>query len=198
MDTVLPDIWRGLTQASLLDQANLVLGIIGVGLMVRRHLWAFPVGLVAVSVQAILFWQARFYADSLLQGFFFVLLAYGWWHWTHPQGPVKELPVTRQPWRWRLITLGVTAIAWLVISFVSQRWTDSPMPYRDAFIAAFSVTGQLLQARKKVENWPVWLAVNAVAVWSYAAAGIHYTAFLYGVYLVLAGVGWRAWSRART
>ena len=198
METVFTEIWRGLLGTPWLDLTNLILGIIGVTLMIRRNLWAFPVGLVAVSVQAVVFWQTKFYADALLQGFFFVLLLYGWWHWTHPRENIPELPVTRQPWRWRLVTVGITVVAWLAISQLSATMTDSLMPYRDAFIAAFSVTGQLLQARKKVENWPVWVAVNTVAVWSYAAAGIHYTAFLYAVYLVLGLIGWRAWSKVRT
>lgn len=197
MDTILRDIWHGVTSAAPLDQANLVLGIVGVWLMIRRNLWAFPVGLVAVTVQGVLFWRAKFYADSLLQVFFAALLAYGWWHWTHPERGAKELPVTSQPWRWRLITLGTTAVVWIGLSLLSEAVTDSPMPYRDAFIAAFSVAGQLLQARKKVENWPVWMAVNVVAVWSYWAASIYYTSFLYAVYFVLALVGWRAWTNVR-
>ena len=196
MDSVLHDIVQGLRSASLLDQTNLVLGIIGVWLMIRRNLWAFPIGLVAVSVQGVLFWQARFYADALLQLFFAVLLAYGWWHWTHPDAKRVELPVTAESWRLRVILLGATTVLWLLAGLASDRFTDATLPFRDAFIAAFSVSAQWLQARKKLENWPVWIAVNAVAVWSYAVAGITYTAFLYAVYLVLALVGWREWRQA--
>jgi len=60
------NIVQGLTTATPLDQANLVLGIIGVWLMIRRSLWAFPVGLVAVTVQGVLFFQSRYYADATL------------------------------------------------------------------------------------------------------------------------------------
>jgi nicotinamide mononucleotide transporter len=199
LQSIFRDIWHGATSASPLDQANFVLGIVGVWLMIRRNLWAFPVGLVAVAVQGALFWNAKFYADSVLQVFFAVLLVYGWWHWTHPERGAKklQLPVTAQPWRWRLTTLALAAVAWIALSLLSEKFTDSRMPYRDAFIAAFSVAGQLLQARKKVENWPIWMTVNVVAVWSYWAANIYYTSFLYAVYLVLAVIGWRAWTRAR-
>ena len=51
MDLILRNIRDGLVNASPLDQANLVLGVLGVWLMTRRNLWAFPVGLVAVTVQ---------------------------------------------------------------------------------------------------------------------------------------------------
>lgn len=55
MSEVLKNIWGGLATASALDVVNLVLGIAGVWLMVRRTLWAFPVGLAAVAVQGGLF-----------------------------------------------------------------------------------------------------------------------------------------------
>jgi len=70
------------------------------------------------------------------------------------------------------------------------------MPWRDAFIAAFSVAAQVLQARKNIENWPLWVVVNLVAIAAYWSADLAYTAFLYAVYLGLAVVGWVAWARA--
>lgn len=194
---MLHDIWTSFLSASPLDQLNLALGVLGVALMIRRKLAAFPVGLVAVSVQAAVFWQARFYADALLQGFFFILLCYGWWRWRHPGRGQVELPVTTLSWAFR----GGALLAGIGLTFgwgaLSAAITDAPMPYRDAFIAAFSVVGQALQSAKKLENWPVWAAVNAVAVASYAAAQLPYTAFLYAIYFVLGMIGWRAWAKAR-
>lgn len=193
METIFRNIWEGLTTASPLDQVNLVLGVAGVWLMVRRSLWAFPVGLVAVSVQAVLFYQARFYADATVQVFFFAALAWGWWHWIRDRGAAPELPITTLGWTGRLATLALALAAWAAWAILLQRFTDAAMPWRDAFIAAFSVTGQVLQARKNLENWPVWAAVNLVAIASYWSAALAYTAFLYLIYLGLGLAGWRAW-----
>jgi nicotinamide mononucleotide transporter len=60
----------------------------------------------------------------------------------------------------------------------------------------FSVAAQVLQARKNIENWPLWLVVNGVAIASYWTAALAFTAFLYLVYLGLAVAGWRAWATA--
>jgi len=194
---ILETIWRGFAESSSLDLANLVLGIIGVVLMIRRSLWAFPIGLVAVSVQGVLFWRAKFPADAVLQIFFFVTLAWGWRHWVRDRGDAPELPVTTLSWRGRLMTLGLAAIAVVVWVFTFGRWAGAAMPWRDAFIASFSVAAQVLQARKNIENWPLWLVVNAGAVASYWDAELAFTTFLYAVYFVLALTGWRAWSRAK-
>jgi nicotinamide mononucleotide transporter len=196
VNDILRNIWAGLAGATLLDQANLVLGVAGVGLMIRRSLWAFPVGLVAVTVQGILFYRTRIYADALLQVFFFVTLAWGWWHWVKGRGAAAELPVTRLGARGR-VAIGLLATAATVVwALALQRWTDAVIPWRDAFIAAFSVAAQVLQARKQIETWPLWVVVNLVAIPAYWSASLAYSAFLYVIYLGLAVTGWVAWVRA--
>ncbi len=194
MNEVLRTIWSGITGAGWLDQLNLVLGVVGVALMVRRMLWAFPVGLLAVTVQGVLFYKARFYADGTLQILFFVALAWGWWHWRRGDGP--ELPVTRLSVRGRLITVGLVLIGTVVWALAARRWTDALMPWRDAFIAALQVAGQVLQARKQIENWALFTAANLVAIPAYFSAELAYTAFLFAIYLVLGLLGWRAWWKA--
>jgi nicotinamide mononucleotide transporter len=197
LETILRNIWSGLTTASGLDQANLLLGIAGVWLMVRRSLWAFPVGLVAVTVQGILFYQNRFPADALLQIVYFGALAWGWWHWTRSRRHAPELPVTSLSLRGRAIAVLGASIATIAWALTIGPWLNAAMPWRDAFIAAFSVTAQILQVRKNIENWPFWVVVNLVAVGSYWSAELAYTAFLYAIYFVLVVMGWRSWRVAR-
>lgn len=195
MSEWLANIWAGFAGSGPLDQVNLALGVVGVWLMTRCSLWAFPVGLAAVSVQGVLFWQSKFYSDAVLQVFFFGCLAYGWWHWTKHKGNAPELPVTRLNWNARgvgVVVAGALTLGW---GTWLKTHSDAPMPYRDAFIAAFSVLGQVWQVRKRVENWPVWAAVNLVAIVSYWSAELAFTAFLYGIYLLLGLLGWVEWEK---
>jgi nicotinamide mononucleotide transporter len=196
MQAIWQNIWTGFTTATPLDQVNLVLGVLGVGLMIRRSLWAFPVGLVAVTVQGMLFYQSHFPADALLQVFYFVALAWGWWHWTKDRGAAPELPISLLSWRGRVLTLVAAAAATAAWAKLIGPAMHAVMPWRDAFIAIFSVAAQVLQSRKNMENWALWAVVNVAAVASYWNAELAYTAFLYGIYLVMGLVGWRAWHRA--
>jgi nicotinamide mononucleotide transporter len=58
-----------------------------------------------------------------------------------------------------------------------------------------SHTGQVLLARKAVENWPVWLVVNIYSVGLFAYKGLWLTALLYALFAGLSWVGWQAWRR---
>ena len=192
------NIWEGLTTWSL-DQANFLLGVVGVWLMIRRSLWAFPVGLVAVAVQGVLFWRIQLFAEAKVQVFYFAGLGYGWWHWVRHKGNAPELPISvlRWPARFGYLVAGVAGtVAW---AEYLRRNTSAVAPYRDAFLASFGIVAQVMQARKNLDNWPVWVVVNAAAVVVYLQLGhaLAYTAFLYLIYLFLAFAGWREWVRAR-
>ncbi len=197
METVIDGIVQGLLASSLLEQTATLLGIVGVWLMIRQNLWAFPVGIVQVTLSAVLFHDYRLYADMMLQGVFVAALIYGWWHWTHG-GPEKDarIPVTR---------LGARGIATAIVAgaAINLGWgwllathTDAALPYGDAFIGAFSLVGQWLQARKKLENWLCWLVVDVVAVVIFGMKELYWFAVLYALFCGMAWGGHRAWLQS--
>lgn len=199
-------IWTGFTGASSTEQVATLLGVLGVWLMIRQSLWAFPVGLVQVVLSAIVFFRARFYADMKLQGVFFAALAYGWWHWTRgalpevqatkPESAPAVLPVTRLSRRGWVLAVGAGIAGTLGWGWYLAAHTDAAMPFRDAFIASFSVVAQWLQARKKMENWFGWMLVNATAVPVYWLGGMPWFALLYFIFLLMAIGGWWEWRRS--
>lgn len=195
MSAFLHAIWQGFIQASTIEQAATVLGLAGVWLATRQSLLNFPVGLVQVVLTAIVFRGQGLYADMSLQVVYFAALAYGWWCWTHPGRARPSLPVTRlaPTARAGAIALGLAATA--IWGLLLVRLGD-PMPWRDAFIAAFGVISQWLQSTKKIEAWPGWVAVNVAGLVVYVAIGLYWFTFLYALYLILSFVGWRAWAQS--
>lgn len=196
MSDLWQSIWAGITGASWMEQLATVLGLLGVGLTIRQSLWNFPVGLVQVSLSAVVFYQARLYADMKLQAFFFAVLAYGWWHWARPGGNRKVLPVTRLSRGAIAACVGAGLAGTFLWGWYLQARTDAAMPYRDAFIASFSILAQWLQARKKLENWITWMIVNVTAVAVYWIAGLYWFAVLYVLFFILAVGGHYEWQKS--
>jgi len=201
MTDILSSLWSDLCSAGPLEQSATVLGVVGVWLMIRESLWAFPVGLVQVSLSALVFYNSRFYADMKLQGLFFIVLIYGWWHWTHPKAGARDaLPVGRLNAGGWMLALGSGLAGTVLWGLYLAHSTDAAMPFRDSFIASFSVVAQWLQARKRVENWYGWILVNAVAVPVYWLGGMYWFSILYFLFLLMAIGGLREWraSERRT
>ena len=178
---------------SLWEIVGTVLGIVGVWLMIRQNVWGWPVGLVQVAAYAWVFFGAKLYSDAILQVCFFVIQAYGWWHWLCGSRNETPLPVTRLN--------SVAIAAWIAIgALLSAGWgtlmhrtTDAALPYWDAFILVFSLIAQWLQARKILDNWVGWLVVNTVAIGVYWAKDLRLTSGLYLVFWGMALWGWCEW-----
>jgi nicotinamide mononucleotide transporter len=172
-------------------------GLACVGLCVRRNIWNWPVGLVQVLLYAWVFFQARLYADFGLQLIYCVLQVYGWYHWLRggQRDAANELPVTRWPARNALAWIVIAAIATGALGFLLRRFTDAAFPYWDGAIAILSLLATYLLARKALENWLLWIAVDVLGIGVYWAKDLRVTAGLYAVFLCMATAGWLAWRK---
>jgi nicotinamide mononucleotide transporter len=175
--------------------AGVLFGVASVWLIVRENVWGWPTGLVNVALFVVVFWQARLYADMGLQVVYVVLCAYGWWAWTHGRGGGGPLEVTRTPRAARWLLAAGGAAGALLVGWLLRGHTDAALPFWDSTTTSFSLVAQWMQTRKWLENWWVWIAVDAVYVGIYVAKGLFPTAGLYVLFLGLAVQGARRWRR---
>jgi nicotinamide mononucleotide transporter len=159
----------------------------------------WPLAIVSSLLYFLLFWNSRLYGDASLQLFFVVIAAWGWWQWlrgTDASG--QALTVRHLGAKGRIGVLVAIAIAWPATALFLRRFTDTDVPWWDAFPTAASVVGQWLLGRKYVENWPVWIAVDVVGAALFAYKGLWLTTVLYAIFVAMAAVGWRSWQRLAT
>ena len=157
---------------------------------------AWPLAIVSSLLYALLFADSRLYGEAGLQFVFIGVALWGWWQWQRGHGrDGAPLQVREMDVRSRWAVAAATLAAWPLLGVLLQRATDSDVPFLDALPTVASITGQILLGRKLVENWPVWVAVNIVSVGLFVYKALWLTAILYGLFTVLALVGWRAWRR---
>lgn len=157
---------------------------------------AWPLALVSSLLYFGLFWKSRLYGDASLQILFAVLALWGWWQWlrgTGDDGEALKIQQLSGRGRWRAVV--TLAIAWPVIGIFLRSYTDTDVPWWDAFPTAASIIGQWLLGRKYVENWLAWMIVNVVSITLYVHKLLWLTAVLYALFLLMSFVGWRAWQR---
>jgi len=182
--------------AALLEWSAVAASILGVWLMARRHMLAWPVGLVAVALYAVVFIEARLYSDTLLQVVFGGFLLYGWLSWhRHAQedGAIVIAPLAR---RTLLRDLAIGIAFGLVLGAAMHTWTDAALPWLYAMLAALSLVAQWWQARRHIATWWLWIIVDVVYVGMYLVKSLDVTAGLYLVFVGLAVMGLRAWTAA--
>ena len=178
---------------SAIELAAAVFGIVGVYLGVRQNVWSWPVGIVNVGLYFFVFWRAKLYADMGLQVVYVVLSLYGWYEWLYGGPQRTTLPVSRTT---RLHTVVLTLIggagAWLMGASL-DRHTDAAVPYLDSVLTSMSLVAQWLMTRKLLESWLVWIAADVMYVGMFVYKALYITAGLYGLFCVLAVMGYRQW-----
>lgn len=172
-----------------------VCGLLCVWLTVRQNVLCWPTGLVQVALYIGVFYQARLYSDLILHVIYVVMQVYGWYHWLHGGRERTELKVTALSLPGLLAWLAVAAAATVPWGYSMATCTDAAAPYADAFIAVASLIAQWLMARKKLESWHFWIAVDLVAIVVYLYKELFITTGLYSVFLVLAVLGYFQWKR---
>ena len=85
--------------------------------------------------------------------------------------------------------------AWAATYYILVTFTDSNVPMLDAFTNAVSFIGLWALARKYIEQWLFWIVVDIICTILYIYKGIPFKAGLYGLYVVIAILGWFKWKR---
>ncbi len=152
--------------------------------------------MVSVTLYAIVFYDARLYADMGLQGLYFGLAVYGWWAWMHGGAGHGELEVSLTPRRMCGVLLFVATLGGILLGQTLTRFTNASLPFMDSMLTSFSIAAQWMQTRKLLESWLVWLALDVFYVGMFLYKELYLTAGLYTVFLVLAAMGFAGWRRS--
>lgn len=178
--------------ASWTEILGFVTGVACVYLAARRNVWTFPIGIANNLVFIVLFAGTALYAEASLQLLYIGLGVAGWIGWSRAKA--AEVPFVRHaPGR----ALGLMLVAGLmltaVVAWVLHAHTDSVTEIADAGTTAFSIVAQVLLNQRWIESWYVWIAVDVALVVLLASKGLHITAALYLVFIVLCVMGLREW-----
>jgi nicotinamide mononucleotide transporter len=90
---------------------------------------------------------------------------------------------------------GITIVLFFFIAWILVSFTNSDLPYWDSFTTALSFVATWMLARKVLENWLIWIVVDAVSVGIYIYKGLYPTAVLFIFLTLLAFVGYRKWKK---
>jgi nicotinamide mononucleotide transporter len=185
--------WIG---AHYVEILGVIFSILYLIFSIRRNILLWPMGIASALLYMVVFFQSKFYADMGLNGYYVVISIYGWilWRKGSAEGG-SELRVSRLGKRHGLILLVISAAAFVCIGMVLKRYTDSPVPYWDAFTTAVSFTATWMLARKILENWILWIIVDVVSMGLYLYRGLYPTLLLFAIYTTMAVIGYMKWLR---
>ena len=186
------DAWR---TAGWIEISAAILAIVYLLLAIvqRRSCWV--AAFISSCLYIVVMYRARLYMESVLNGFYAAIAAYGYWQWSG-----KSTAGARRVQRWPpgRHALGLSAVIALSLcsSYFLRRYTPAAWPFVDSMVTWSSAFATYLVAVKVYENWHWWLVIDSVAMFVYFRRELYPTMLLFGVYLIMIWFGIRAWRRS--
>ncbi len=188
----------------LIETAGTISGILSVALAIRSNRLSWLVGMINILASFILFYQVGLYSGMILQVYFLGTGIYGWFFWK--SSGKRVMPVTVLTNRQRLSYLAIILVAafWVAqgMIYIQKDWPNwfpvaVAFPFWDALAMVAGMFANWFMARRKLENWSIWLTVDILYVLMYVAQEIYLYALLYFVFCIMAILGWNQWKKER-
>lgn len=172
-----------------------VTGGICVWLVVREHMWNWPIGLANNIFFFVLFLEGRLFADMSLQVVYFGLGIYGWLNWLFGGANRSVLRVSRTTkTEWIVLAGAIPLCTWGLREVLIA--VNGAAPFWDSLTTVLSLAAQYLLCRKRLENWFLWIAADIIYIPLYVSRQLPLTSVLYAVFLTMCLIGVREWSHS--
>ena len=178
-----------------LDIVTTVLGLAYILLEYRASIWMWAVGFAMQALGIVLYYQKGLYADCGMEFYYLAMTVYGYWKWIHGTASKEALPIRHFPRKLVFPWIVIIAVVWGLIYWLLITFTNSNVPLADSFTTAVSIVGIWALAHKYLEQWFIWIAVDAVTCVLYFYKDIPFKASLYAIYVVIAIMGWWKWRK---
>jgi nicotinamide mononucleotide transporter len=186
---------------SLIEWIAIITALIYVVLATRENKWCWSFGIISAALYIYINFIIKLYLDAWLSLYYCLVGIYGWYAWIK-QFPRRDETETRSHSSLRNITLKQLGISILVgiagtfiLGILSDRFTDSPLPYFDAALTSFSLVATFLTTQKILENWIFWVVIDAAYVIIYWNRTLPFTAVLFLIYTFIAAYGYFKWKK---
>lgn len=178
---------------SVLELAAVALGLVNVWLTVKQNVWCWPFGAAMVSLYAYVFFRVGLFADMGLQVVYFFLQFYGWYQWLYGGRGGGVLKVSRLKGRLAAVLGALFLAGTAIMAYLLHRYTPAAVPLWDSAATVLSLIAQWMMAKKILENWAAWIAVDVLSVGLYIYKDLLPTAALYAIFLAMCVQGHREW-----
>lgn len=179
-----------------LEVLGTVTGVIYLYQELKASIYMWMTGIIMPVISIFVYYEAGLYADFGINIYYCIAAIYGFLVWQFgKKKEEKSLPITHTPLHKYIQLFICFILCFIAIGIILSRYTDSTVPWWDSFTTSLSIVGMWMLARKWIEQWWAWVAVDAVSTYLYIYKGIYFYAALYGIYTIIAVYGYFKWKR---
>lgn len=181
----------------ILEFIAFVFGILSVWFAKKENIWVYPTGLIATIITTYLLYIVGYLGDMMINGYFAIMSIYGWYNWTRKGNNADNLAITRTDNREKIIGIVLFFITIFVV-FGIYNFFDYEIRkdnYIDIIASGIFFTGMWYMAKKKIENWTLWILGDIIVTPLYAYRGLGMLSLQYLIFTILAISAYLEWKK---
>jgi nicotinamide mononucleotide transporter len=181
----------------VLELVAVVFGIISVLFARKNNILVYPTGLVSTILYVYILFEFQLFGDLIINFYYTIMSVLGWYLWSKTKDGEDEFPISTINRKEILVstlifTITLTFVA-LVYYFFDKftHWTA----YVDALTTGLFFVGMWLMAKRKIENWILWIIADAISIPLYFYKGLTFSSFQFIIFTIIAILGYKEWKR---
>ena len=180
-----------------LELVAVVFGVISVLYARKNNILVYPTGLISTILYVYILFEFQLYGDLIINFYYTIMSFLGWYLWSKTKSGAEEFSISTINRKEFLIstlifTITLTFVA-LVYHFFDKftNWTA----YVDALTTGLFFVGMWLMAKRKIENWILWIIADAISIPLYFYKGLTFSSFQFILFTIIAILGYKEWKR---
>ncbi|MBL7560518.1 nicotinamide mononucleotide transporter [Olleya sp. YSTF-M6] len=181
----------------ILEITAVVFGFLSVWFSKQNKICVFPTGMISTVIFVYLLLKWELLGDMMINAYYFIMSVYGWYIWTRKVDNSQVTPISKTTNKEKKISLLIFIATLFFVFFIYQtfdKWT-SWVAYIDTITTAIFFVGMWLMAKRKIENWILWIIGDIISVPLYFYKGFTFTSFQYLGFTIIAIYGYLAWKK---
>jgi nicotinamide mononucleotide transporter len=180
---------------SIIELLGAIIGVTFIILEYRASWWLWIAGIIMSLFYMYIFYNENCYAWTLIYLYFLGANIYGVIVWKKNSTASASSGITNLPRKYYPVLALLALLLTLFIYLVISNYTDTRIPVSESFTTALSVIGMWLLAKKYVQHWNIWMVVNPITALGSWWVGLHFIAFTFAVFFVVAAMGLVKWRK---
>ena len=179
-----------------LEITAVVFGIISVLFARKNNILVYPTGLISTLIFIYILYNFKLYGEFIINIYYSVMSILGWYLWSRRNNGQEEFPISIMNSKEYKISSLIFTVTLLFIALVYHffdKFTDLTA-YVDAFTTALFFVGMWLMAKRKIENWIVWIIADIISVPLYFFKGLTVSSLQFIVFTIIAVLVYREWK----
>ena len=180
-----------------LELVAVVFGVISVLFARKNNILVYPTGLVSTILYVYILFEFQLYGDLIINFYYTIMSFLGWYLWSKTKEGEDEFPISTINRKEILVS---TLIFTITLTFVAlvyhffDKFTDWTA-YVDALTTGLFFVGMWLMAKRKIENWILWIIADAISIPLYFYKGLTFSSFQFILFTIIAILGYKEWKR---